>query len=162
MSGYIVTEELAEQMRQMKTDGMTCRQIAQVMGVSKSTVSAHIRANKRRKKTPRDELRELLRTVSCFEKQHDALYDVKIYLIQKRPDEVIYERLDHRPTYSDMMLICKRNGLNAVDFEDDYGTKMDDRVYHGTVYMPRSRSFPLARFTICRLKGDVYIEDFFR
>ncbi len=162
MNGHIVTEELIEKMQAMRQDGMTCRQVALALGLSKTTVSNHTREQAKRKKSKRDELRRLFQAAAQCEKRGDTLYDVKIYYVRKHPDLVIYKQLDHRPTYTDMMLLCKTHGLNAVDFEDDRGTKMDDPVYHGTVYMPQSRNFPLARFTIRRLKGEVYLEDFFR
>jgi len=162
MNGHIVTEEQIEKMHAMRQDGMTCRQIALALGLSKTTVSNHTRGGVKKQKSKRDEIRELFQAVSQVQARGDTLYDVKIYYVRKRPDLVIYKQLDHRPTYTDMMLLCKMHGLNAVDFEDDRGTKMDDPIYHGTIYMPQSRNFPLARFTIRRLKGEVYLEDFFR
>ena len=160
--GHIVSEEMVQQMHNMRKDGMTCRQIAAELHLSKSTVSRHTRNMQVVKKTELEHLRDLMQAAKSYRKRTDTLYDVRIYYIRKRPDLVIHTQLDHRPTYTDMMLLCKLHGLDAVDFADDHGTKIDDPVYHGTVYMPQSRTYPLARFTIKRLRGEVYLEDFFR
>ena len=155
---HSATEEQIKKMREFKQKGMSCRQIAQRMGFGKSTVSEYTKdlssARKCRRLPPPP--------VKPAVQRHDALYDVKIYLVRKRPDLRIHVRLDHRPTYTDMMRICSHYGLRASDFADDRGTGIDDRIYHGTVYTSNSGNFPLARFTICHLRGEVYIEDFFR
>ena len=160
MKGHIVTEELIEQMRKLRQDGMSCRQAARELGISKTTVCKYTQQGQ--KPTQRKPRLCITLCPPQVQEHRDVLYDVEISLVRKHPDLVIRAQLDHRPTYSDMMALCKQHDLPAVDFEDDRGTKMEDRIYHGTVYAGCSRAFYLARFTIQRLKGDVRIEDFFR
>ena len=162
MNKRIVTEKEIEKMQELKKRGLSCRQSAQMLNLSKSTVSIYTKAGYCAGKRETDVWMQTLRQATAGRQRHDALYDVQIYAIRKKPQLVIVERLDHRPTYTDMMRICLENGLKAVDFEDDRGTKIDDYIYHGNVYMSQSHNAPLARFTIQRLKGEVYIEDFFR
>ena len=157
---YIITEELKQKMRKMRQEGMSCRQVANLLGIGKTTVSKYsmdLCIGKKRTKThpiPPIKVHSKVRS--------GVLYNVKFYFIQGHRGLVIEKKLDHRPVYSDMMAICKEYGLPAVDFEDDRGTKIDDRIYHGTAYTNGSRAFYLARFTIERLRGDVYPEDFWR
>ena len=89
-------------------------------------------------------------------------YEVTIDRIYRRPGECIRAAFDHRPVYGDMMALCRAHGLNAVDFADDAGTHPQDCVYHGKVYLAKTQMYPLAYFTIRRIRGDVLLEDFFR
>jgi hypothetical protein len=153
---HCVTEELAKQMRVRRARGETCAQIGRAMGFSKSTVSNHTGCgcmHKRGKDEPLQPARQ---------QKSDARYWIEIHHVRSRPDLRVFALLDHRPVYTDMMRLCHAHGIDAVDFADDKGTRPQDRVYHGSVYLAKTQMYALARFTIRRLRGAVYLEDFFR
>ncbi len=154
---HVVTEQIAAVMRQRRQRGETIAAIARSMGFSKSTVSLHTRVTvlplRQREPIPRP-----ARPIG----RRGVRYEVTIDRIYRRPGERIRAAFDHRPVYGDMMALCRAHGLNAVDFADDAGTHPQDCVYHGKVYLAKTQMYPLAYFTIRRIRGDVLLEDFFR
>ena len=154
---HVVTEQIAAVMRQRRQRGETIAAIARSMGFSKSTVSLYTRVTvlplRQREPIPRP-----ARPIG----RRGVRYEVTIDRIYRRPGECIRAAFDHRPVYGDMMALCRAHGLNAVDFADDAGTHPQDCVYHGKVYLAKTQMYPLAYFTIRRIRGDVLLEDFFR
>ena len=156
---HCVTEELAKQMRARRAQGETCAQIGRTMGFSKSTVSNYTGYNCLQERTKKE---KVMQPAAQPQKRNDVRYWVEIHHVRSRPDLRVFALLDHRPVYSDMMRLCHAHGIDAVDFSDDKGTRPQDRVYHGNVYLAKTQMYALARFTVRRLRGAVYLEDFFR